>query len=326
MSPTPSSASADPPGSRAERTRALLAEPALREALVRFVRSRLPESEVDDVVQTTLAEALVAPNTPPDPEELRRWLYRVARNKIADFFRRARREVIDEAPGAEAAPAESAPHSARDLLRWVERELPQGEGAERTLEWALREADGDKLESIAKDAELPAPRVRQRVSRLRRHLRKRWAAELAAVAALVGLSFLLWQMRKERGRQHVDQIAHEPRRDPRQRAAALRRAALEACGARAWQRCLDGLDAARRLDPDGDRAAPIQQARREAAATLEAPAPSSSAAPLPAPSSSATPPAPRPVRTAPSPPATAPAPRSVPPTAPRSTLPSAGSN
>jgi cytoskeletal protein RodZ len=62
----------------------------------------------------------------------------------------------------------------------------------------LREGDGEKLENIARDAKLPAPRVRKRVSRLRKFLRERWAAELALIGVLLlcgGLGALYWYSR-----------------------------------------------------------------------------------------------------------------------------------
>lgn len=171
---------------------AKLADPALAAALSHFVRARVPESEVKDIVQSTLIAALDADAaaTPVEDEEIVRWVHGICRHKIVDWFRRSKREVPrdleEEGPGQPAiAAAESAPQSAMDLLRWAQKELPAGEENAKTLEWMLREGAGEKLETIAAEAQVPAPRVRQRVSRLRRYYKARWAAQTAALAALL---------------------------------------------------------------------------------------------------------------------------------------------
>jgi RNA polymerase sigma factor (sigma-70 family) len=172
-----------------ERFIAKLSDPSLTAGLSHFVRSRVPEPEVADIVQSTLTEALDAEHHPEEDEDIVRWVYGICRHKVVDWFRRARREVPRdlESPeeGAPVAAAESAPQSAMDLLRWARKELPAGEENEKTLEWMLREGEGEKLETIAAEANLPAPRVRQRVSRLRRYYKQRWAAQTAALAALL---------------------------------------------------------------------------------------------------------------------------------------------
>jgi RNA polymerase sigma factor (sigma-70 family) len=172
-----------------ERLASKLADPQLAASLSHFVRARVPEHEVADIVQSTLADALDAAQAPDEDGEIVRWVYGICRHKVVDWFRRARREVPRdlEAPedGPVPAAAESAPQSAMDLLRWARKELPAGEENERTLEWMLREGAGEKLETIAAEANVPAPRVRQRVSRLRRYYKTRWAAQAAALAALV---------------------------------------------------------------------------------------------------------------------------------------------
>lgn len=163
-----------------------LSDPALASALHRFVRTRVPESEVEDIVQATLSDALVAENHPEQDEDIVRWVYGICRHKVVDWFRRMRREVPRDLEAEEGGtPAESEPTSALDLMRWARKELPKGAEYEQTLEWMLREGAGEKLETIAAEERLPAPTVRQRVSRLRRYFKARWAAQTAAVAALL---------------------------------------------------------------------------------------------------------------------------------------------
>jgi DNA-directed RNA polymerase specialized sigma24 family protein len=267
----------------------LLASPELRASLTRFIRGRVPDSELDDVVQATLADAFAAQRAPEDAEELRRWVFGIAKNKIADTHRRGRREEPNEdAVANHEAEAESAPLSARELLQWAEKELPQADGSKSTLEWMLREGDGEKLEHIAEEEKLPPARVRQRVSRLRKHYRSRWAAQIAAVAAaaLAILALALWAIWRGRASPGPDQIASEkvlpPAPVPDDRAKEIRRLALERCRAEEWQKCIDELDRAKAIDPTGDRAQEVQEARAAAGRALTpppAPPPSSSEAP-----------------------------------------------
>ncbi|MES1175923.1 MAG: sigma factor [Myxococcales bacterium] len=168
---------------------ARLADPALREALLKYARRRLPPGEVEDLVQNTLTEALISSNAPSDEGEFRRWVHGIARHKIADSYRRrGRQPVLDADLDAKAANAQAAPG---ELVQWIERELPKTDGAHATLHWLLRESDGESLDEIARDAALPAPRVRQRVSRLRRHFHTRWLALGAAGLILLLAAGLL---------------------------------------------------------------------------------------------------------------------------------------
>jgi RNA polymerase sigma factor (sigma-70 family) len=164
-----------------------LADPTLRRAVEAAVRRRVRGDEADDVVQATYADVLAAQRLPENDEEFRRFVFGVARNKVFDHFRRQRRspEELSEAEHE----GDEQPLSARDILRWAEGELPDPD-AHDTLQWMLREGDGEKLEHIARDARVPAPRVRKRVSRLRKLLRERWAAELTLAGLLLGLLLL----------------------------------------------------------------------------------------------------------------------------------------
>jgi DNA-directed RNA polymerase specialized sigma24 family protein len=174
--------------------KAFLADPSLLASLGAHIRTRVPASDADDVLQSVIADALAAESAPDEDGALRRWVFGVARNKIADFYRRTRREQPSDAVGDEPAPSSGGRANAGDLLRWAEGELPPGSDALRTFEWMLREGAGEKLEAIAASEKLPAPRVRKRVSRMREHFRARWAAYLAALAA-AGLALLfVWYM------------------------------------------------------------------------------------------------------------------------------------
>ena len=267
--------------------RARLADPTLRRAIELAVKRRVPGEDAEDVVQAALADLLSARRVPEDAEEFRRFVFAVTRNKVFDHFRRRAREAPEEEAMEPAAT--EARLSAQDILRWAEAKLPDSD-ARHTLEWMLREGDGEKLEQIARDVNLPAPRVRQRVSRLRRFLRERWAAEL--MLALLALALLIPPaLFYYEHHHHAEDVAKrdpelqpEPAPAPEQRGRELRRVALEHCQKNEAEPCLEGLDRARLLDPKGDAAPEVENARRAAAARL-APVPSAltlpSANPLP---------------------------------------------
>jgi hypothetical protein len=53
-----------------------------------------------------------------------------------------------------------------------------------------------------------------------------------------------------------------------ERAAALRRVALDACALQRWKACLEGLDDARRIDPAGESDPTVRTARESATLDL----------------------------------------------------------
>lgn len=248
-----------------------IGDPELRRALTEFVRRRVPPSDVDDVVQTVLVDALAAPNAPAEPRELTRWMLGIARHKVADLHRRAHREPPAELPDLEAAPA---PIEEIEMARWAEEQAGSSRDAKQTLTWMAREGEGEKLEAIATDEQVPAARVRQRVSRMRRWMKERWIAELAAVAALGIVAVVAWWILQRGDRPEAtplptpsSPITPEPP-SSLDRARALRADALEKCKREAWAECLERLDQARGLDPVGDREPAIGAARSQAAEGL----------------------------------------------------------
>lgn len=252
----------------------------------------MPESEVEDIVQSTLTDALESPHAPTDSESLRRSIFGVAKNKVVDYHRRAGRETFElpEVPG------KPAPHAEADLLRWAEKHLPPGDENKTTLDWMIREGEGEKLEWIAESEKVPAPRVRQRVSRLRRHLKTHWQKEVALLATFgVLITAILLHLRKN----EPEPIAKDV--DPQ--AEELRKVGLEKCRALDWAACLERLDEAKRLDPAGDARRDVQQARDDAkrALTPNDVLPDVPESPAPPTSSTTITPPPAPTTTAPRP-------------------------
>lgn len=246
----------------------LIASPEVRRLVEGVVRRRVPEREVEDVVQTILCDALASDSMPDDEEQLRKWIVGITRHKVADFHRKGSRAKHVELP--ETVEGEEAPLSAREWARWAEKQTEGNEDAQRTLDWMAREGSGEKLAHIAADEKLPATQVRQRVSRLRRFMKQRWAAELAAVAAVVLLALIAWRWLKEDEPIAVPEPVPEVTPNPEvEEARRMRAEAFEHCESAEWQECLDGFDAAKELDPAGDDAPEIEQARERAAGALE---------------------------------------------------------
>ncbi len=271
---------------------------ALRARLAQVVRRRVADADVEDVVQTILFVVMTDARRPQVEPDLQRWVAGVTRHKIADHHRGRRRVPTPDAQLDDHEAQAAEPPEAKDLLRWATRAAPPGN--EETLEWLLREGEGEDLESIAAQAQVPAPRVRKRVSRLRAHFRAHWQKELALLAALGILALGVgWALRKPR----PEPVANDPsvgspgRMGAGSPAEHLRRKATEGCIVRDYEGCLRDLDAAKQLDPAGDARPELQQMRREAISALRKapktpstapsaplPAPSASEAPLPAPS------------------------------------------
>lgn len=293
----------------------LLADVELRRALTEFVKRRVPSHDVDDVVQTVLVEALASKARPTVKDELRRWLLGVARHKVVDLHRKHHREpIVDDEGGVADQRASAPPVEEQALVGWAEKQVGESAEAARTLRWMAREGEGEKLEHIAAEEAVAPATMRQRVSRLRRQMRERWLAELAAVAALGVLLFVAWRWWKR------DELAIAPERlpaptapapeAPLRRANQLREEARRACDEARWAECLRSLDDARALDPEGDAAEAMRALRKQADDALRPPPlapPSQAPTGLPAPTSK--------------PPTSEPAPKSDPDEAPKTNEP-----
>jgi RNA polymerase sigma factor (sigma-70 family) len=87
-----------------------------RGRLRNFIRRRVPDAnEAEDILQDVFFEYVEAYRLPEPIEQVGAWLFRVARNRIIDRFRKKREVQLPEVPDGE------------DDGRWLEEVLPSPE-------------------------------------------------------------------------------------------------------------------------------------------------------------------------------------------------------
>jgi DNA-directed RNA polymerase specialized sigma24 family protein len=196
--------------------RRALADAGVRRRIEEIVRRRVRPDAVEDVLHQVACDALASHVAPEDPAEVPRWLFAVTRNKVADHHRTCgRRAEAPLDPGRLVG--RPAPLEARSLLRQVIADASRHPRGAETMRWIAREADGERLDEVAREAALPPATVRQRVSRMRRWLRKRWLHEALLVAAAGLVAVLVLCSRAPRA---TIPIVADPLDDPRATAAA----------------------------------------------------------------------------------------------------------
>lgn len=155
-----------------------IAETVSRERgrLANFIRRRVPDaSEAEDILQDVFYEFVAAYRLPEPIEQVGAWLFRVARNRIIDRFRKKKEEPFPEVSGE------------GDDVSWLEEVLPSADaGPEAAYARAVL------LEELtAALAELPEE---QRAVFIAHEVEGRSFKELAAESG-VGVSTLLARKR-----------------------------------------------------------------------------------------------------------------------------------
>ncbi|MFL6617025.1 MAG: RNA polymerase sigma factor [Povalibacter sp.] len=114
-----------PPMTREQNERIVADVNRERPRLRQFIRRFMDERDTDDILQDVFSELIEAYRLMKPIEQVGAWLYRVARNRITDRFRKAGREVS-----------------------WSERE--EGDDEELTLERLLPDADAGPESAFAR--------------------------------------------------------------------------------------------------------------------------------------------------------------------------------
>jgi len=104
---------------REDDRRILEASARYRARLANFIRRRVPDpGEAEDILQEVFYELVAAYRLFEPVEEAGAWLFRVARNRITDFFRKKKPEALPEAIRGPSAGTEEggAPLRLEELL------------------------------------------------------------------------------------------------------------------------------------------------------------------------------------------------------------------
>lgn len=155
-----------------------IAEAVSRERgrLGNFIRRRVPDaSEAEDILQDVLYEFVAAYRLPEPIEQVGAWLYRVARNRIIDRFRKKREEHLPGSSGED------------DQGKWLDEMLPSADAGPEAAY-----ARGVLLDELA--AALEELPMEQRAVFIAHELDGRSFKELAAESG-VGVNTLLARKR-----------------------------------------------------------------------------------------------------------------------------------
>ncbi len=158
-----------------------------RERLARFIRRRVADSaEAEDILQDVFSELVEAERLARPIEQVSAWLYRVARNRITDLFRKKRPEPLPvvrargdegaEVPLAELLPSPDAgPEAAYaravllDELEAALDELPE----EQSAVFVAHEWEGRSFKELAAESGVSVNTLLWRKHAAVVHLRQR---------------------------------------------------------------------------------------------------------------------------------------------------------
>jgi RNA polymerase sigma factor (sigma-70 family) len=165
---------------------AVIAEERAR--LRNFIRRRVPnEADVEDLLQEVFFELLSAYRLMEPVQRWSAWMFRVARNRIVDLFRRKRLESLDSHPVAvsgegetllledvlpspDAGPAEA--YARRVLLEELEEALAELPAEQREV-FLAHEVEGLSFKEIAARTGVRENTLLSRKHYAVRHLRRR---------------------------------------------------------------------------------------------------------------------------------------------------------
>ncbi len=156
-----------------------------RGRLKNFIRQRVPDpAEAEDILQDVFYEFVEAYRLPEPIEQVGAWLFRVARNRIIDRFRKKKEAPLAEFAGEDGEEywleeilpsAESGPEAAyarRILLEGIQAALEELPPEQRAV-FIAHELEGKSFQEMAQESSTPLGTLLARKRYAVRHLQAR---------------------------------------------------------------------------------------------------------------------------------------------------------
>ena len=95
--------------------------------LLRFIQSKVSDrGDAEDILQDVFAQLLANTDKLSDTSKLDSWLFRVARNRVIDYYRKRTDLPLDASQAAqEPAPQEQEENRNREVAAWLKTVLPE---------------------------------------------------------------------------------------------------------------------------------------------------------------------------------------------------------
>jgi DNA-directed RNA polymerase specialized sigma24 family protein len=264
------------PYATAEERDGLARDKALTARLMAAARRKgVPGSDVENVVQDTISSACIARKLPGGSGDARdKYVFGILGYKIADYWRDTytQKEIAERAEAYFAAHAVAAdPVAERDVFDKLVTAVKARQHSD--LRCLLRHKIGQvPMTTIAREQGEDYEAFAKRMKRLWRQLQ----AAVGVMGGVFALLLVIFHPRPdhplafdEPGPVALNEPAvstHIGETDPTDWAQVLRGEAFRACMDNKWYECLEGLDAARELDPAGDHDPVVAAARKDATA------------------------------------------------------------
>lgn len=141
-----------------------------RHLLYGFIRRRVSDDNcAEDIVQEVLITAVQQFDTLKEADKLRAWLYRITRNKIADYYRTQRPQIIlDESFMSPEQEEKNALHELAGCIRPLIEQLP--DTYREAL--SLSEIEGETQQTVAQQLGISLSGAKSRIQRGRKLLKQ----------------------------------------------------------------------------------------------------------------------------------------------------------